>query len=162
MLLTNDIWMGTGHLCDVNVMRPAFRNGKIVGYAMSISHLPDIGGRGFSAINLNMYEEGLQIPITKLVRAGHLNDELIELIRKNVRVSEQVIGDLMANVSATEVGCRQLVEFMDEYGTSTTSTRSRTRIIGTVGDARCAGASRDVPDGDCTATASRSRPSRRP
>jgi N-methylhydantoinase B len=115
VILTNDIWMGTGHLWDINVMRPAFRNGRVVGYAMSISHLPDIGGRGFSAINLNMYEEGLQIPITKLFRAGRPNDELIELIRKNVRVSEQVIGDLMANVAATEVGCRQLVEFMDEY-----------------------------------------------
>ena len=46
VILTNDIWMGTGHLWDVNVMRPAFRNGRIVGYAMSISHLPDIGGRG--------------------------------------------------------------------------------------------------------------------
>jgi N-methylhydantoinase B len=97
-------------------MRPAFRNGRIVGYALSISHLPDIGGRGFSAINANMYEEGLQIPITKIVRAGKLNEELIEIIRMNVRVSDQVIGDLLANVASTEVGCRQLVEFMDEYG----------------------------------------------
>jgi N-methylhydantoinase B len=97
-------------------MRPAFRNGRLVGYALSISHLPDIGGRGFSALNLNMYEEGLQIPITKLFRGGKPNQELIELIRQNVRVGEQVIGDLMANVAATEVGCRQLVEFMDEYG----------------------------------------------
>jgi N-methylhydantoinase B len=116
VILTNDIWMGTGHLWDINVMRPAFRNGRIVGYAMSISHLPDIGGRGFSAINADMYEEGLQIPICKIVRAGKLNEELVELIRKNVRVADQVIGDLLANVAATEVGCRQLLEFMDEYG----------------------------------------------
>lgn len=116
VLFTNDAWKGTGHLFDVNVLRPAFRNGRIAGYAMSISHLPDIGGRGFSAYNANMYEEGLRIPICKLVRAGHLNDELIELIRENVRVDEQVIGDLMANVTATEVGCRRLVEFMEEYG----------------------------------------------
>jgi N-methylhydantoinase B len=115
VILTNDIWMGTGHLWDLNVMRPAFRNGHIVGYALSISHLPDIGGRGFSAINLNMYEEGLQIPITKIVKAGRLNTELVDIIRQNVRVSEQVIGDLMANITATEVGCRQILEFMDEY-----------------------------------------------
>lgn len=116
VILTNDIWMGTGHLWDLNVMRPAFRDGRIVGYALSISHLPDIGGRGFSAINLNMYEEGLQIPICKVIKAGKLNTELIELIRMNVRVSEQVIGDLMANITATEVGCRYMLEFMDEYG----------------------------------------------
>lgn len=124
VVLTNDIWMGTGHLWDVNVMRPAFRDGRIVGYAMSISHLPDIGGRGFSAVNTDMYEEGLQIPITKIVRAGKLNDELVELIRKNVRVADQVIGDIMANVAATEVGCRHLLEFMDEYGLSQLDTLS--------------------------------------
>jgi N-methylhydantoinase B len=124
VILTNDIWMGTGHLWDINVMRPAFRKGRIVGYAMSISHLPDIGGRGFSAINADMYEEGLQIPITKVVRAGKLNEDLIELIRKNVRVSDQVIGDLLANVAATEVGCRQLLEFMEEYGLEDLNTLS--------------------------------------
>lgn len=115
VLFTNDAWEGTGHLFDVNVLRPAFRDGRIVGYAMSISHLPDIGGRGFSAYNANMYEEGLRVPICKLVRAGQLDETLIELIRRNVRVDEQVIGDLLANVTATEVGCRRLVEFMAEY-----------------------------------------------
>lgn len=129
VILTNDIWMGTGHLWDVNVMRPAFRNGRIVGYALSISHLPDVGGRGFSAINADMYEEGLQIPISKIVRAGKLNQELIELIRKNVRVGDQVIGDLLANVAATEVGCRQLLEFMQEYGLDELNTLSE-MIIG--------------------------------
>jgi N-methylhydantoinase B len=116
VILTNDIWMGTGHLWDINVMRPAFRNGRIIGFAMSISHLPDIGGRGFSAINVNMYEEGLQIPITKIMHAGKLNEDLVELIRKNVRVSDQVVGDIMANVASTDVGCTHLLEFMDEYG----------------------------------------------
>lgn len=115
VVITNDIFMGTGHLWDLNLMQPAFRNGRIVGYALSISHLPDIGGRGFSALNQNMFEEGLQIPIMKVVKKGVLNTELIELVRKNVRVSEQVIGDLMANIAATDVGCRHLVEFMDEY-----------------------------------------------
>lgn len=116
VIITNDIWMGTGHLWDVNVMQPAFKDGRLVGFALSISHLPDIGGRGFSALNENMFEEGLQIPIMRIIREGELNTELIELIRKNVRVSEQVIGDIMANVASTDVGCRQLVEFMTEYG----------------------------------------------
>ena len=115
VIVTNDIYMGTGHLWDVNVMRPAFRHGKLVGYAMSITHLPDIGGRGFSAVNVDEYEEGLQIPIMKLVSEGQLNEELIAIVRQNVRVPEQTVGDLMANVTAVEVGCRELVAFMDEY-----------------------------------------------
>ena len=82
-----------------------------------------------SAVNADMYEEGLQIPVTKVVRAGKLNDELIEIIRKNVRVGDQVIGDIMANIAATEVGCRHLIEFMDEYGLAELDTLSD-QIIG--------------------------------
>jgi len=116
VIITNDIWMGTGHLWDVNVMRPVFRGDTIVGYVLSISHLPDIGGRGMSALNGEMYEEGLQIPINRLFRGGAANEPLFEIIRQNVRVPEQVIGDLMANVTCTEVGGRLLLELMEEYG----------------------------------------------
>lgn len=116
VILTNDPWLGTGHLFDVNVMRPVFRNSKLVAYTLSITHLPDIGGRGFSATASQFYEEGLRIPICKLVRAGKLNEDLIELIENNVRVSGQVIGDLKANITCNEVGGRLLLQFMDEYG----------------------------------------------
>ena len=128
VIVTNDIYMGTGHLWDICIMRPAFRNGDLVGFAMSISHLPDIGGRGMSALNLDHFEEGLQIPICKLVKAGDLNTELTDLIHQNVRVPDQVLGDIMANVSAVEVGCRELVGFMDEYGIQDLSTVSQAII----------------------------------
>jgi N-methylhydantoinase B len=116
VLITNDPWMGTGHLFDVNVMRPVFRGDQLVAYTLSITHLPDIGGRGFSATASQFYEEGLRLPICKLVREGKINDELIELIETNVRVSGQVIGDLKANITCNEVGGRLLLQFMDEYG----------------------------------------------
>jgi len=115
VLFTNDAWIGTGHLWDINVLRPVFHQKVIVGYTLSISHLPDIGGRGLSAENVDIYEDGLQIPICKLFSKGSCNDELVDLIRQNVRVSEQVIGDLMANVTCTEVGEKLLLEFMEEY-----------------------------------------------
>ena len=115
VLFTNDAWIGTGHLWDINVLRPVFYQKVIVGYTLSISHLPDIGGRGLSAENVDIYEDGLQIPICKLFSKGSCNDELVDLIRQNVRVSEQVIGDLMANVTCTEVGEKLLLEFMEEY-----------------------------------------------
>ena len=116
VIITNDPWQGTGHLFDINVVRPVFRESQLLGFTLSISHLPDIGGRGFSADCTEIYEEGLIIPICKLVKAGELNEELLELVRTNVRVSEMVIGDLMANITCNEVGGRLLIEFMDEYG----------------------------------------------
>jgi len=116
VIFTNDPWMGTGHLFDITMMRPVFRDGRIVAYTLSITHLPDVGGIGFGSAATEIYHEGIRFPIMKLVEAGRLDDRLIELIRTNVRVPEQVIGDLMANVACNEVGGRQVLEFMDEYG----------------------------------------------
>jgi N-methylhydantoinase B len=116
VLVTNDPMMGTGHLFDISVVRPVHRADRIVGYTMSITHLPDIGGMGFSAMATEMYHEGLRLPPCKLVEGGRINRMLVDIIRGNVRVPEQVIGDIMANVSCNEVGARQLLEFMDEYG----------------------------------------------
>lgn len=116
VVMTNDPWIGTGHLFDINVMQPVFRKHRIVGYSMSITHLPDIGGGGFSATAREVYEEGLRLPIGLLAREGRLDEALLELIRVNVRVSDQTVGDLLANVACTTVGGRMLNEFMDEYG----------------------------------------------
>jgi N-methylhydantoinase B len=116
VVVTNDPWLGTGHLWDINVMAPVFRRGRLVGYSMSITHLPDIGGRGFSATARSVFEEGLRLPVCALVRQGEPNRELLELIRTNVRVPDQVVGDLNANVTCNAVAGRLVNEFMDEYG----------------------------------------------
>ena len=116
VICTNDPWMGTGHLFDINVMRPVFKpNGELVGYTMSITHLPDIGGLGFGAAATEIFHEGLRIPIVKLVEQGKTNPFIIDLLEANVRTPESTIGDLIANVTCNEVGGRQLLEFMDEY-----------------------------------------------
>ena len=115
VLATNDPWMGTGHMYDITVMRPVFRGETLVGYTMSITHLPDIGGAGFGTTATEIYHEGLRLPLCKLVREGQVDEFLLELIAANVRVPEQVIGDVMANVACNEVGGRQVLEFMEEY-----------------------------------------------
>ena len=120
VICTNDPWMGTGHLFDINVMRPVFRETgpgapELVGYTLSITHLPDIGGMGFGAAASEIYHEGLRLPICKLVREGEVDGFVLDLVRANVRVPDATIGDLMANVTCNEVGGRQLLEFMAEY-----------------------------------------------
>mgnify|MGYP000935187799 CR=1 FL=1 len=116
IVVTNDPWLGTGHLFDITMMRPVFRKGRIVAYTISITHLPDIGGAGFGSASTEVYQEGLRLPICKLYEEGRLNELIVEIIRTNVRVPEQVMGDVMANVSCNEVGGREILAFMDEYG----------------------------------------------
>lgn len=116
VLITNDPWMGTGHVYDISVIRPVFRGDTLVAFTGTVTHLPDIGGLGFSAVAREVYEEGLRIPPMKLAEAGRLNETLLTLIRENVRVPEQTLGDIHANIAANQTGARLLVELMDEYG----------------------------------------------
>ncbi len=114
VLITNDMYIGTGHLPDVNVARPVFKNGRLVAIAASVAHAPDIGGKLRAPDPREVFEEGLQIPPMKLADAGRLNDQLIMIVRANVRVPDQVVGDLMAQMAATEVAERRLLTLMEE------------------------------------------------
>lgn len=116
VLITNDAWLGTGHLPDINVAKPIFREGELIAFAASVAHSPDIGGKMRAPDAREVFEEGLQIPPMKLYQAGRPNEALMELIRYNVRVPDQVIGDLDAQLSALAVGERRLLQLMDEHG----------------------------------------------
>jgi N-methylhydantoinase B len=116
VFITNDQWLGTGHLPDVNVAKPIFRGDELVAFAASVAHAPDIGGKIRAPDAREVFEEGLQIPMMRLYHAGQPNESLIELIRYNVRVPDQVMGDLDAQLSALAVMERRLLALMDEHG----------------------------------------------
>ena len=116
VLITNDPWQTAGQINDLTVLTPAFRAEHVVGYFASTCHAPDFGGRILSAEAHEVYEEGLRIPITKLFDCGEPNDELLKIIRANVRTPEETVGDLYAQVSSNAVGVRSLHNFMDEFG----------------------------------------------
>jgi len=106
VFITNDPWKGSGHVHDVTTVTPIFHKGNLVGFAAVVSHLPDIGGKLRSNSSREIYEEGLQIPLMKLFDEGKPNEILIEIIEKNVRVPEQGMGDIYAQIS----GCRTMGE----------------------------------------------------
>ena len=106
VMITNDPWMGTGHIHDVNIAMPIFHKGKIVAFAAVVSHMPDIGGRLRNAGVREIYEEGLQIPRLKLIDGGKQNKTLLDMIAQNVRVPEMTLGDIWAQVAA----CKMLEE----------------------------------------------------
>lgn len=116
VLITNDPWLGSGHLPDISMALPMFRGSVLVGFTFLVAHAPDIGGRTLSATCREIFEEGLRIPIVHLYKAGEPCEQVIEFIRNNVRVPDEVLGDLHAMVAAGEVARRRLLEFMAEFG----------------------------------------------
>ena len=114
--ITNDPWMGTGHLHDITVVTPSFYKGIQVGYFACTAHVVDVGGRGFTADGESVYEEGLRIPIMHFARAGEVNFDLVRVVRANVREAGQVVGDIYALAACNETGHRRLVAMLDEFG----------------------------------------------
>jgi N-methylhydantoinase B len=115
VLITNDIWLGTGHLPDITVAKPIFRAGRLVAFSASVAHAPDIGGKIRSPEPREVFEEGLQIPPMKLLRAGERDETLLALLRANVRTPDQTLGDLWAQLVALDVMDERLRALMDAY-----------------------------------------------
>lgn len=115
VLITNDPWICAGHLFDVALVTPVFRNGHLVALVGSIAHCSDIGGTRDYQSAREVYEEGLQIPPMKLFEAGEPNRTLFSLIARNVRKSDMVLGDIHAQNGANKVAAARLRGFMDAY-----------------------------------------------
>jgi len=114
--ITNDPWLTCGHLHDFTVVSPTFLNGEAVGLFASTVHVVDIGGLGMGPDGRQVFEEGLSIPLMVLAREGRMNEDLLRILRANVREPLQVEGDVYALAACNDEGSRRLIEMMEEFG----------------------------------------------
>ena len=112
---TNDPWLSVGHYHDVTVVTPAFYKGRMVGLLANTCHIVDMGGRGFGPDSRQVYEEGVNIPIMHLARGGEVNEDLMGLLRTNVRNAGDMEGDFYAMMTCNEEGARRLVSILKEF-----------------------------------------------
>jgi len=115
VFLTNDPWKGTGHLHDIVVVTPTFKNGRVVALFACTTHVVDIGGIGMAPDGKQIYHEGLYIPLMYLFKAGQLNETLIDFVHYNCRESKQVEGDIYALANCNDVGSDRLRAMMVQY-----------------------------------------------
>lgn len=116
VLITNDPYLTAGQLLDVTVLSPVFREGRIIGFFGSTIHHTDVGGYGVGAGARDVYEEGVWIPITKLMVGGERNPEVWKFILANVRQPEHMAGDLHAQVASAEIGAARLKTLCETHG----------------------------------------------
>ena len=117
--LTNDPWKGTGHLHDITVTTPVFvgeaDDATLIGFFACTAHVVDVGGRGYGPDGMEIYEEGIRIPIMKWAERWELNHDLVNILRNNVREQDQVLGDIHGLAACNETGRRRLLEMLDEF-----------------------------------------------
>ena len=115
VFITNDPWQTSGHLHDITVVTPTFYKEKVVGIFANTCHVVDIGGRGFGPDAQQVFEEGINIPIMHLFNKGEVNKVLIEILSTNVREPRQVVGDIYSFASANDIGCRRMIQMLEEF-----------------------------------------------
>ena len=113
--ITNDPWLGTGHLHDLTVVTPAFRNGRIVGLFANTAHVIDVGGLGMGPEGRSVFEEGLYIPIVKCFDQGRANETFFDFIRAGSRTPVELEGDVYSLCACNDAAAKRLVEMMDEF-----------------------------------------------
>lgn len=119
--ITNDPYSGfvATHSPDIHIWKPVFHEGKIACFVVGHIHNTDVGGAVPASLSRSLSEieqEGLRIPPVKLVRKGRLDPFIIDMMKANVRMPEQNIGDLHAQIASVNIGERKMQEIVARFG----------------------------------------------
>lgn len=120
VFIFNDPYEAAGqHLPDIYIIRPVFVGERLVAFATTIAHHADVGGivPGSNALNaVEIFQEGLRLPILKFIERGRPVQPIWDIIRLNVRVPDLVLGDLEAQVAAAATGECELLDLWGRMG----------------------------------------------
>jgi N-methylhydantoinase B len=113
--VTNDAYTTGSHLYHMTFTLPIFHDGTLVGFSCCMAHWIDVGGT-LGGMTTDIYSEGLQVPILKYQDQGKVNQDLVDIIRLNVRIPNRAMGDLRAQVTAVKTGERRFLQLIERYG----------------------------------------------
>ena len=122
IVVQNDPYLGGTHLMDVKMVMPFYYRGRPWCYLSNTGHWPDTGGMvpgGFNSTATEIQQEGLRLPPVKLMEGGELCQDIIDIILTNIRVPEERIGDIRAQIGALRTGEKRLTALLDRYGAAT-------------------------------------------
>ena len=123
VIIHNDAYNGASHSPDIGICVPIFLGDELLGFSMTTAHHLDIGSCQPGSVGVvvcaDSYAEGLRFRALKIVDEGKPNDTVWQMIADNVRVSDLVIGDLEAQISACQVGAKRFLELVQRYSRET-------------------------------------------
>ena len=142
--ITNDAYITGSHLNHITLTKPVFYESGLVGFTCCMAHWLDIGG-SIGHVTTDIYSEGLQVPILKYQSEGVIHQDLVDIIRMNVRLPDLAMGDLRAQVSAVTTGERRFLELIERYGAEAVA--GSIRMIMDHADAEARAQAARIPDG---------------
>lgn len=148
IFMTNGPYDGGTHTCDIALIQPIFVNDEIVAFGISITHWTEVGGKSPGSVSpdaTEIYQEGLQFPIIHIVKQGELVEEIVEIIRVNVRLPLMSIGDLNAGIAACRIAEKRVQEMCSRYGLPSIQRAFTTMLEH--GEAMARAAIRQIPNG---------------
>ncbi|WP_144527681.1 hydantoinase B/oxoprolinase family protein [Peribacillus simplex] len=119
VILHNDPYRGGLHIPEHTLFKPIFVDGEVVGYAVAIGHIAEIGGivpGGFAAEATEVFQEGIRLPPVKIINEGKDNEAVWKIMLANVRTPRHNYGDLRALISSVNLGESRLSELIIKYG----------------------------------------------
>jgi len=148
LFLTNAEDVAGSHLNDVKMLRPIFWEDRLVAWAANLAHWPDVGGMvpgSYYGQATEIFQEGVQIPLVRIESAEGVREEVLELILKNVRGSQERRGDVLAQRAAVTFAERRLGELFRKYGVATFEAACEALIA--YSERRMRAAIATIPDG---------------
>jgi N-methylhydantoinase B len=113
--ITNDPWLGTGHLHDFTVVTPAFHRGRMIGLLANTAHVVDVGGLGMGPDGRSVFEEGMYIPIVRCFDEGRPNETFFDILRAGTRQPVELEGDVYSLCACNDAGARRLAQMLEEF-----------------------------------------------
>jgi len=107
---------GPGHLPDLSMVSAIYHEGQPIALAASTAHHVDMGGYAPGSMPFGVteiYQEGLQIPPTRIFHRGVIDQAILNIINQNVRTHGEVRGDLMAQFAAANIAQRRVIDIVD-------------------------------------------------
>lgn len=118
--VVNDSYLVGTHLSDITVVAPIHVGDEHVGFSVSRAHWRDIGARDPGGVGtVDIFQEGLRLGPTRIVKGGVLDDEIVDILQRNSRTPDLLVGDLRAQLAAAEMGSRSMAELVDRHDVAT-------------------------------------------
>lgn len=118
--ICNDAYLAGGtHAPDITIVTPIFWEGQCRFFAANIGHHSDVGGTypgSVSPTARTVFEEGIRIPLVRIVREGELDMGMMTLLAENSREPADRVADLKVQIAANERGAQLMLELVRQVG----------------------------------------------